>query len=164
MLKKILIACLFIMVLTACEPQDETKPELVIYNGSVAVTDDHIQQVIDAVNTFEYVDLKGYSMTIYGTAEEVDEHCFGSDEGELGCHSGMPAFIHTFWPTEFRDYTPSVVNGMGAYIICHEMAHAYLYKTTGNGDAKHTHTEWFDLNRMDSYCGQVYDQFHKEKL
>lgn len=156
-----LIALSALLVSAACGEAPKKDNELVILNGSPAVTDETIKAVIDSVNAIHAVNLDGYSLTVLDDLGELRSGCVGNDN-QYGCHSANPKYIRTFWPTEYQDYSKKVINAISAYTLCHEMGHAYYGQTENNTDHNHTHREWFDGNDATSVCGRIYDLFHKD--
>lgn len=152
-------------LVTGCgvDNSDNANKPLDVLNGS-HVSDGVIYSVIDYVNEVApaHVNTDNYTLTVHGTVEESMEACGG--EGEVGCHNKGLKYIHTPWPSEYEDYDAATLNAISAYTLCHELGHLYYYNTTGNSDHNHTHTEWFDGNKVDSVCGKVYDKYNKTTL
>ena len=144
----------------ACGNEPSVNKPVDVLNGSTAITVEQIYSVMNYVDMMAgtHVDLTNYTLTVHGTVEESIEACAG---GEVACHNKAAMYIHAPWPTEYMDYDRATLNAISAYTLCHEMGHAHLYHTTGNGDGDHTHTEWFDGNDPTSVCGRVYDHYNR---
>lgn len=147
----------------ACGVMPSSNGALDIRNGSPAVSIDTIDAVIAYTDTLtpdgSPIDLHGYTLTVWDTVADAQRACIAVD-GVACTVIGDSHTIDTPWPSEYGSYDTATLDAISAAALAHELGHVYYFETTGDSDAAHTHTEWFDVNDPSTVCGRVYDAFN----
>lgn len=158
----IVLAVWAIVNLFGCGGAAEAPHAVDVLDGSPVVTDAQLAAVISLTNTLapSPVDLTNYTVTVHDSVESSQAAC----TGDAGCTVIVAKTINVPWPVEYNGLDRATLNAISAAALAHEMGHVFYFEMTGDPDHNHHHAEWFDLNRIDSVCGRVYDAFNKAVL
>lgn len=152
------LGCAWIAALVGCD--GEALPPLQIVNES-SYSEAFARAIVADVEAQvdETLDLGGF--TLHMTAHAGDG-CGAGPDGGTACTN---LETHHMWtPFVTASSLPVVVsqarlNFDAAGLLCHELGHVYFYETTGDGDASHMHTEWYDYNAPGTTCYAIASDF-----